>query len=204
MSLRSGILEKTGDSAGFHEMMRCCALFFRKYNRTLMDRYEIFFGIEIIFSGDRRDIARFMMNERYSEIISNPLPPANFEQNKRKIKSVLARYGKFKLNDNFIYCLDGIYEDIPSYEITELSFKNQYTMSEILFKCIRTAGHCGVKIVRPAHFEFVHEVLSPNHPLEIIWNIGKTKEDVLNFQKMNGCRSYKFSKDFYERMGFNT
>ena len=201
MSLYSSILEQSGDCASLEEVLRYCSLFFRKFNKTLMDRSDVYSAVKILFSGEKFRTAHHLMQNHYNDILSKPLPPTNFDQNKRKIKSILARYGNFKLSDNFVYFLDGIYENIPDYTETDLQFKSQYNASEIILKSIYVTGNCRLVRVRGIHYDLLMEVLSPNCEMEIIWDIAKTKEGISQLQKVTLTRGYKFSKDFYDKLG---
>lgn len=200
MSIRESVLSYNGSQASLEEILRCIAIFVKKSKKMLITTSHVHYSTIMLFTDDKYREAHHLGETNLSNCIGKQEYPPNFKENKNKIRSILGRYGNFRIDDGVIYYLDGIYENIPDYVEQDLHFITKYNATDIIIKCGRTAGYSGKDIIRAKHFEIAHEILSPFEKLEIVWDIEKNKDVIENFLRRRSSVRYRISDDLFQRL----
>jgi len=200
MSIKNSVLTFPGDHAPLVKVLRCISLFLKRRKKMLITICHVHYACRMLFTDGKYREVRHLGESNLSECISNQKYPPNFDENKNKIRSILSRYGNFRIDDGVIYYLDGIYENIPDYIEEEINFNNKYNATDIITKCKLTSGYSGVAITRAIHFDWVHEILSPYEKIEILWDIEKKKEDIEKYIRKKISVRYRISDDLFQRL----
>jgi len=171
MSIREEIAVLTGESVSLGKILRCACFLVELNNGKLMDAVDIQNAFRILFSDQKLNR---LVNLATLAITRLQISPnhINNDNKKFKIKNMVAPYGITRVSESAVIYLDTVYEDIDNYVQEELSFSIDYNASDIIEKLT-------IIFIRDKHYEILHRILSPDVPININWNIDRSKDSIL-------------------------
>lgn len=175
-TLKSYLSNIEGGHVSVGKIIRCSSILGSK----ILDPRSIQIAIRILFSGNikNQSISSAVLNlSRYTNGFTQK--SNDFQKIKNKLKCIISQFGFRKMDDNVIFYLEGIYDNISDYVLEEMEFhETTITIQEFIEKCILVSFFERAKRLKEKHFHCLHQILSPNIPITLIWNMEKTKENI--------------------------
>lgn len=115
------------------------------------------------------------------------------------IKRIVEKYDIKKVDRSAVYYLIAVYQNIDSYVEEEFTLPTTYDITVILYYLDVIASYKDTYSILHRHLDFLMEILSPNAPININWNIDRTKEELeTELYKVSSCR--KLSAKVIQRL----
>ena len=177
--------------------VRTAIILLKNVNKKILSSKEIQFAIFILFSGEKCKKAISQGINNINNYYSNYTPDTSINDKRNKIRSIIIEFGIRKMHDQIIYFLDGIYDNIIINEPEEIIFNSLCNVDDIIKKCNHIAAHENVFRLKDTHYDILQEILSPNIPFSLNWNIERNKECLKKFLYQS---NYSFSESFLQKL----
>lgn len=178
MSIREEIAVLAGDSVSLGKILRCACFLVELNNGKLMDALDIQNAFRLLFSDQKLNRLVNLATQAITrlQITANHI---NNDNKKFKIKNMVAPYGITRVSESAVIYLDTVYEDIDNYVQEDLSFSIDYNASDIIEKLTIITRLNNAIFIRDKHYEILNRILSPDVPININWNIDRSKDSIL-------------------------
>lgn len=197
MSIKQDIALLSGNSSSIGKIIRCSGILKKIIGHKQIDAKDIQYAVCILFSEQKQTKA---INDATTNIMNiSQTKPGNFLKIKSKIKNLALSYGITRITDVAIIYLDAIYENILDYENEDFEYTYNYDITYIIPRCSFIAQYLGHSLIRDSHFDILCNILTPNAPIILNWNIPKSRNVVENeLEKYNGFQSV--TNNFYQKI----
>jgi len=202
MSLRLEIQTIEGEYASLGKVIYTALILMEYRGNKVMDGRNIQDSICMFFSNAKLDFCIKSATRNVLQFCKDNILPENFGNIKNKIKELMRHTGIKKITPTAILYLNSIYDNIDHYEQEAFAFETTYTLDYFIKNCI-ILMNVGTNLkITDKHYELMQRILSPNNPITIVWDVERTKDNVVKV--MDKYKPYyKLTDSFYNRIIYN-
>lgn len=174
MSLLSIIENTNGTHVSLSTLLRSSYILLQSKKKKTLDSTELRISISILFTGERQNKALGYGNQNVLYKCLNKI-----DQNLKKgFLSILSHFGILKCSNRSFLYITGIYT-LDNFVIqNDVKFCNTMSINIFLYNIVDLFYYLKDKKIDIKHYKLLLKIISDGNPIEIIWDIQKSIDNI--------------------------
>jgi hypothetical protein len=174
MALLHIIENSNGTSVSLSTILRSSYILLQSKKKKILDCAELRISISIFFTGERKNKASGYGNQNVLYKCLNKI-----DQNlKKRFINILSNFGISKCSNNAVYYITGIYT-LDNFVIqNDVILCNTISINIFLYNIVELFYYLKDKKIDIKHYKLLLNIISDGNPIEIIWDVEKTIDNI--------------------------
>ena len=194
MSLLNIIENSSGTHVSLSTILRSSYILLQSKKKKTLDSTELRISILILFSGERQNKASAYGNQN---ILYNCLNKID-QTKKKQFLSIISNFGILKCSNRSFLYITGIYT-LDNFVIqNDVKFCNTISINILLNNIVELFYYLKDKKIDINHYKLLLKIISDENPLEIIWDVEKTIDNIHDMIKKKYYVDMKVSNNLLQ------